>query len=396
MGIPLPSVALMAGGFAGGVLGFMAASVEVRQRSSKQAREKERAMDGFFVASPAGLAILNKELRYERVNQTMARMNHLSAALHLHQRIDDVLGKMAGKVRPIVEQVFSTGQPVLNVETSGEQPGRPGAVRHWVASYFPIADTGNGVEKVGVVVLDITRSKQAEEALRDSEASLRLLSNRLLTLQDQERRRIARELHDSIGQCLAAIRMNLEVVKKNMNTSEPPEKLTKALGEAIRLADQCSTDTRTISYLLHPPLLDDSGLASAIKWLADGFGERSGIKVELDLPDTFQRLPPEIETTLFRIVQESLTNIHRHSGSPSAHIVLTSDAESVFLEIRDEGRGLSTEPEHRTKCSGKAAGVGIAGMRERVRDINGSLEVISDRGTSVRAVIPIGEQTWQN
>jgi len=393
---PLKTVAVVAGCLVGGILGFMAASIEVRHRAGKKARDKERMMDAFFAASPAGLAILDNELRYERINLTLASMNHLPPEMHLRRTIDDVHGKTGSLIRPVLEQVLSTAQPALHVEFSGEQAGRPGSLRHWVASYFPIVDTDGTVDRIGAVVLDITRRKEMEQALRQSETNLRSLSNRLLMLQDQERRRIARELHDSVGQCMAAIRMNLEVAKKNLVDPPPPEKVTKSLAEAIRLAEQCSNEVRTISYLLHPPLLDDSGLSSAIQWLADGFAERSGIAVEVDVPPSFDRLSPEVETTLFRIVQESLTNIHKHSGSPTARIQLASDAESVFLEIRDEGRGLSSDALHRMNGTSKALGVGIAGMRERLREMRGSLELISDRGTTVRAVIPIGGETWQN
>jgi signal transduction histidine kinase len=187
-------------------------------------------LDAFFAASPAGLAIFDKNLRYERINDTLARMNCVPPAMHLHKTIEEVLGTVASSIRPRVESVFSTGKPVLNAETSAEHPGHSGNLRHWVASYFPITNADGRVERVGAIVLDITRRKEAEEALRHSEQTLRLLSNRLLNLQDEERRRIARELHDSIGQCLVAIRMNLEIVKKNVG--DVPEKVTKALGES--------------------------------------------------------------------------------------------------------------------------------------------------------------------
>jgi len=230
---------------------------------------------------------------------------------------------------------------------------------------------------------DIAERNQAEDALRR-------LSGRLMELQDQERRRIARELHDSIGQCLTAIKIDLELLQRDPGQEKLGARAREALAEACGLAEQCSTDTRIISYLLHPPLLDERGLPSAVRWYADGFAKRSGIRLFLGLPDDGTRLPQALETTLFRIVQECLTNIHRHSGSPTAQIRLQVEDERVILEIRDQGRGMRRGKLKQDDGASAMIGVGIAGMRERVRQLGGELEIESSKlGTAVRAILPL-------
>ena len=228
--------------------------------------------------------------------------------------------------------------------------------------------------------------------LEDANQNLRQLTARLLNLQDEERRRIARELHDNAGQALSALAMNLGAVKKDL------ERLMKTVGmvaDSASLVHQMSDDIRTMSYLLHPPLLDETGLASALQWYVDGFAERSKIAAELECGKDLGRLSREVETAIFRLVQECLTNIHRHSGSPTAAIRIARSDGYVRVEVRDSGKGISSEKRAQMK-SGGTVGVGIRGMQERVRQLGGSLEISSDgagAGTRVVVRLPATEAT---
>lgn len=221
---------------------------------------------------------------------------------------------------------------------------------------------------------------------RQAEASLRDLSSGLLKLKDEEQRRIARELHDSTAQILGALAINLE----RLIASNDDPKAKKLLAESLDLLERATAEVRTISYLLHPPILDDLGLDGVLPWYANGFTNRSGIQVKLDMPPEFERLARELELTLFRIVQEALTNILRHSGSPTAHIILFRNAADVRLIVQDSGRGLPPEILAAVRNTRAVVGVGIAGMRERVRQLGGILEITSDsNGTTIDVTLPI-------
>jgi len=236
----------------------------------------------------------------------------------------------------------------------------------------------------------IRERAEIESTLRRQRNELRTLANRLMYAQDDERRRIATMLHETTAQDLAALKMLLARLNRTADRLGDGER--NALRESISLAEQAMTDIRTVSYLLHPPFLDEVGLLSALRWYAGGFGERSGIKVDLDLQDSLERLPLDTETVLFRVVQESLTNIHRHAGSKAARIRLRRDAETLVLEIEDQGSGIPSASLKHIASGG--AGVGIAGMSERIEQLGGRLEVISsDHGTTVRVWLPLATDT---
>ncbi len=225
---------------------------------------------------------------------------------------------------------------------------------------------------------DITERKRAEEGLRT-------ISGRLLQMQDDERRRIARELHDSAGQTLVALDMNLASIQREAKQLSP--QALKTCSESLDLVKELSRELRTISHLLHPPLLDEAGLPSAVRWYVEGFAERSKIRVNLDLDANLGRLSSECETAIFRIVQESLTNIHRHSGSPTASISISRTRRQVRLEVHDQGKGISVQKQRNSGSMKR--GVGIQGMHERVRQLGGRLQINSGKGgTSVVAILP--------
>jgi signal transduction histidine kinase len=228
--------------------------------------------------------------------------------------------------------------------------------------------------------------KQRTTELDQTNQDLRELSARLLQLQDDERRRIARELHDSVGQMLAALGMNLATVGTDI---ERFTKTAQTVNDSAALVQELSQEVRTISHLLHPPLLDEAGLASALRWYVEGFAQRSKIKVALDFPADFGRLSRESETAIFRTVQECLTNIHRHSESPTAMIRIASYDGMVRVEVEDRGKGIPPEKQFQMAGVG-IPGVGIRGMRERLRQLGGSLNIRSDgKGTLIVAELPV-------
>ena len=222
------------------------------------------------------------------------------------------------------------------------------------------------------------------EVVQQSE-QLRELSNRLLQTQDDERRHIARELHDSAGQIIAALSMNLATMAQNITNNQP---LAKALEDSQDLVRQLNQEIRTTSYLLHPPLLDESGLPGAIHWYIEGLMERSGLSIDLKIAEDFGRLSSEMELALFRIVQECLTNIHRHSGSEAAVVRLSRTAGTVKLEVDDKGKGIA--PEKLRGIRAQRSGVGMTGMRERVRHFNGAMDIQSNSaGTKISVTLPL-------
>src|SRR5215469_5289349 len=229
---------------------------------------------------------------------------------------------------------------------------------------------------------------EAEMTFREqTEEQLRRLSLRVMTLRDEERRRIARELHDTCGQTLAAMKMSLALIQQLDKTR--PE-LQVLVDDLNALADEALQEVRTTSYLLHPPLLDEAGIACAARWFLEGFSSRSGIEVQVDIPQKMERPDRNCELVLFRVLQESLTNVHRHSAASAASVRMQRDRDNIQLEIHDNGKGIPQDCLHSLYNSSNRTGVGIAGMRERVRELGGHLEVRSaGAGTSVHVTLPV-------
>jgi signal transduction histidine kinase len=259
--------------------------------------------------------------------------------------------------------VFTSGKPEYREFFYGEKYYRNRIIPEFT-------ETG-AVVSVMCIDQDITEQRRIE-------VELRTLSTRLLDMQDRERRRIARELHDGTAQNLFAMAIGLS---RLLQQTIPPD-LKGTLEECLALCEQSRQEIRTLSYVLHPPMLDEAGLVSALKWYTGGFSERSGIRVDLALEPDPGRLPLEIETVLFRVVQECLANVHRHSGSALARVRLQRKPGSVILQVQDWGHGIPPEVGR--------AGVGIPGMRERLSQLLGHLEIESGgQGTTITATVPL-------
>lgn len=238
-------------------------------------------------------------------------------------------------------------------------------------------------------LLQETPKPSAEELgalVQQRTAALRGLSARLLRVQDEERRRLARELHDSTGQTLTALKIQLANLQQWLRTGE---RAPESFAQVNALADQALQEIRTTSYLLYPPLLEETGFCSAARWYVEGFVKRSNIQVRLHLA-SIGRLSRPIEIALFRILQETLTNVYRHSASRTADIRLNREANTAMLEVQDYGQGIPARLLDQFKRAGTGTGVGLAGMRERIEDLGGQLEIISAKpGTVVRATVPV-------
>jgi len=276
--------------------------------------------------------------------------------------------------------VIRTKLPAFNQVLGWRRPGVPGIT--WIfGNAMPQFAPDGSILRVISSFSDITEMKNAERAIRQ-------LSTELLKLQDDERRRIGRELHDGMAQTVLAVNLSLAQIRQS---SQPLNGASsRALDKARELLQQMSREIRTLSYLLHPPLLDDLGLVTALKEYVNGFSERSGIETSLKVPSRFPRLPQIVETTFFRITQESLSNIQRHSGSKLAKVTLQENEDEVILEITDYGRGLDASANGDSRGHGTRLGVGIPGMRERMAQLGGYLDIESNaKGTTVRARIGI-------
>lgn len=241
----------------------------------------------------------------------------------------------------------------------------------------------------GLLFREIERRKRQAQLEKNNAESYKMLSARILELQDVERRRIARELHDSVGQFLAGLKINLGRLQRR--EAEATAQSYPLLLESIDLTDRAIGEVRTISHLLHPPLLDELGFHSAVRWYSEGFAKRSGIQVNLHLAEVVERLPKQIELALFRVLQESLTNVHRHAKASMVDIEVLCTDDLVILAVSDDGGGLHPDVLQRFR-DGHAGGIGLAGMRERLAELGGRLEVDSGpTGTRIRAILPTRE-----
>jgi PAS domain S-box-containing protein len=350
-----------------------------------------KTLDGIITSWNAGAERLFGYTASEAIGQ------HISLIIPVDRRDEETV---------IIEQI-KKGERLEHFDTVRVHKDK--ALLDISLTISPVRDASGKIIGASKIARDISQRKRIDRELRESEERYRILADaldtqvqfrtqqlerrnrdlrelslRLMESQDAERRHIARELHDSAGQTLAALGMSLAQLAEGAKNN-PAQ--VKNIADAESLVQHLSREIRTTSYLLHPPLLDEAGLSSALDWYVQGLKERSGLDVDLRIPEKLDRLPADVELVIFRIVQESLTNVHRHSGSKSASIRVAREGGKIIVEIQDQGCGMP--PEKLAEIQSQGSGVGISGIRERLRHFSGELVVESnDTGTKIVATLP--------
>ena len=346
-----------------------------------------------YQTAPVGLCMMDRDLRYVRINEQLARSHNVSVDYHIGRTLREVIPAVADTLEPVIRKVMETGEPVLNFEWH-TNPADPEQRRWWLSSYRPLKSESGEVMGTSTIAQEITDRKRAEEALRASEASLndsqsdlRELAGRLLRAQEEERGRIARELHDDLSQRLAVLA--IEAGKLEQERDRDATTGRARIREIREQIASISEDVHAISRQLHPSILQDLGLTSAIESECTRYAQNESISIQYEHHDIPSELPKEIALSLYRIVQESLRNVAKHAGTNAARISLVRTGGEILLRIEDDGVGF--EP---TAAKSKL-GVGLASMEERARLIHGDLTVRaeSDKGTSISVRVPLTEAT---
>lgn len=372
-------------------VGGIAEDVTERKQAEDALRRSEQLLRLVLEAIPVGVGVLDLDGSIILNNPASTRIwgKVIASGPERYDRSEAWWHDTGKKIAPeewASRRALTKGETAINEVI--EIRAFDGARKVIQNSAVPIRDEHHAL--VGAVFIneDVSAQKTAERDLEASVKQMQTLATRLMHAQDDERRRIAQMLHETTAQDLAALKMLLARLNRTSDRLSDADRAL--LAESVQLADRSMTEARTLAYLLYPPFLDEAGLLSALRWYARGFADRSGILVDVALPDTLQRLPQDIETTLFRVVQEALINIHRHTTSPTARMGLQIAAGQLTLDIEDDGRGMAPDVVAQLLAGVGALGVGLAGMRERLNQIGGRLEIeSSDRGTVVRAIVPV-------
>jgi signal transduction histidine kinase len=325
------------------------------------------------------MALLDEQLRYHKINPAAARINNYPFEEHLGKTIPDVIPTIAHVIVPLYEQVLVTGEPIINMEVSGDIPSWPDVLSYFDLSIFPVYGDDNTPVGVGGIFMDITERKLAEAALHQSQERLTVLSRRLVAVQESERRALARELHDEIGQILTAL--NLVI---NIDTDLPSRQIRKRLNEARAIINDLMQRVRNLSLDLRPTMLDDMGLISALQWHFERYTEQTGIRVFFRHSQIERRFQADIEIAIYRVVQEALTNVARHAHTDKVEVRLLADKECIMVRIDDQGRGFDPQA-----VMAMYATSGLAGMQERIALLGGELTIEAMPGEGTHLIIEL-------
>ncbi len=364
---------------------------ETLEQLNEELARKNQQLDAIVKTAPTIIFSTMADGLSDYVSEQFEQYTGVSSESSSFALLDYIHSDDLDEARACWNRCLETGELY---ESEYRLRGRDGSYRWFRARAVPIRDHVGEIVRWYGTCSDIHDSKVLEHSIRENAVELekmvdkrteelRRLSGRLLTMQDEERRRMARELHDGLGQELVAAKMMLEEILRKQPT-DPQARITM---EASHLIDRALQQVRTISHLLHPPLLDEVGLLSALRWYLDGLTSRSGIQTSLDVqPRNFPRLPSDLETAIFRIVQEALTNVFRHSGARKGWVSLSGEGNELVVTVRDDGKGVG---EHIAQLRPDSIGVGIGGMKQRAKELGGELRVSNARpGTLVEVVIP--------
>ena len=399
--------------FAIGALLLVTASIHVRMRNFKLMEDTLRARkraEEEFRKSEARL-----RLAQAAGNIGSWEWNPIQDVYHWSRECHEIFGidsdeklfatKWLSSINPIDRAALQSGMTCWAEREEFEMDYRyehPRRGARWIHTRAKVFADEPGHKHVFGICHDITERKQVEALLQESKSlleslveqrtsDLRKLSVELMHSQDEERRRIARELHDSFGQNLASLKINLDQLAAT-GSALWQEQGAALVSDCLQTVQRSILETRTLSHLLHPPLLDEVGFASAARWYVEEFAKRSKIDVRLEIPEELPRSMPTLELALFRCLQESLTNVHRYSGSSCVDVDIATDAKAIVLTVRDYGRGIPEEILRSFRENGLGVGVGLSGMRERMNELGGNLEVTSDHtGTIVAAKLPLAK-----
>lgn len=370
----------------GNIIGSASIGEDITEyrRLQSEVALRERQLNSFFAGATAGLALLDKDLRYIQINETLADMHGIPAKEHIGRTVREIVPDLVSVVEPILQKVLTTGEPVLNTEVTGETQSHPGIQRHWMESFFPLTGMDGGPEGVGSIVVEITERKRAEETLQRYAEQLKALSYRLVEVQEEERRYVAKELHDEVAQVLTGLKFSLESLG-----NLPDLKIKDELGKMQELLSSLLEKVRDISLDLRPSMLDDLGLLPTMLWHVDRFTSHTNVRVAFKHNCLDRRFRPEIETTVYRVVQEALTNIARHASVSEAEVRILIEGDTLLILVEDKGVGFGPEAVITVKNS-----VGLSGMGERLRLLGGELRIESSSGsgTRLRAEIPIRDK----